>query len=153
MPRAVRISAASTHVNGPNVETISSSEPTAARRCSEPSTRQAARSSEILPPAEARIDLVPVRDLVLAFLPAEVDLAAVAHGREVDQSALEVAHDHLDRVELARRRLQFEERFRDDTPGLAAPVARRRLAEGFAGVLVGEAIARGAQALESFSDP
>src|SRR4051794_9776132 len=109
-PSAIRISATSTQLNGPKVDTISSSEPTAATRCSEPSRRHARLSSELLPARETCIGLVPVRDLVLAFLPAEIDLAAVAQRGEVDEPPLEVAHDHLHRIELAGRRLQLEER-------------------------------------------
>src|SRR4051794_19972308 len=152
-PTAIKISATSTQLNGPNVDTISSSEPTAATRCSEPRTRQACLSSELLPARETCIRLVPMRDLVFAFLPAEVDLAAVAQRREVDQPALEVAHDHLHRVELAGCCLQLEEGLGHDPTGFAAAVAGRRLAQRFAGVFVGEAVARRAQAFYAFHHP
>src|SRR4051794_31705009 len=111
MLSAVTISATSTHENGPNVETIRSSEPAAATRCSGPSTRHARAYSEILAPGETCIRLVPVRDLVLALFPAQVDLATVAQRREVDQPALEITDDHLDRVELAGSCLQLEKGF------------------------------------------
>src|SRR5437868_6662098 len=102
-PNAARISAASMNVNAPNVETISSSEPTAATRCSEPSRRQACgrlrMNSELLAPREASIGFVPVGDLVLALFPAEIDLAAVPHSREVHEPALQVTDDHLHRIQ------------------------------------------------------
>src|SRR3954451_6726030 len=153
MLSAVTISATSTHENGPNVETIRSSDPAAATRCSGPSTRHARAYSEILAPGETCIGLVPVGDLVLAFLPAEVDLTTVAQRGEVHQPALEVADDHLDGVELARSRLQLEERLGHDLARLAASVTRGRLAEGLARVLVGEAVPTRAQSLDSLGHP
>src|SRR6266511_679296 len=62
-------------------------------------SRSSLRGSELssvegLAATVARIHVVPVRDVVLAELPAEVDLAPVDHGREVDQTAVDVAkHD------------------------------------------------------------
>ena len=48
-------------------------------------------SVERLPATVARLEVVPEADLVLAELPAEVDLAALADRREVDQAAVDVA--------------------------------------------------------------
>src|SRR4051794_34609265 len=126
----VRTMAASTNENGPNVETTSSSAATPATRCSKFSRRQVARMgmSERLASAIPGVRVVPVADLVLAGLPAEVDLAAVAQRREVDEPALEVAQHHVHRLQLAERPLKLEERLRDDPAGLAAAVRGGRLA-------------------------
>src|SRR4051794_22056188 len=104
--------AASTNENGPKVETMSSSAPTPATRCSKFSRPQVDRSgsSERLASAIARLEVVPEADLVLARLPAQVHLAAVAHGREVDEPALEVAQHDVHRLKLAKRTLELEER-------------------------------------------
>src|SRR4051812_39656482 len=136
---------------------MSSTQPTAAMRCSVPSTRHAATqrrgSSERLPTRKARIGLVPEPDLVLALFPAEVDLAVAAEGGEVDEPAVEIADDDVDRVQLGRRRLQLEEGLRHDAAGLAAAVARGGLAERFARVLVREALAPRAQPLDALGHP
>src|SRR3954464_3944547 len=100
--------AASTNENGPNVLTINNSAPTAATRCSKFRRPQASRAprrgsagrsrrrrrrgrAERAASAIARVEVVPVPDLVLALLPAEEDLAAVAHRGKVDEAAVEVA--------------------------------------------------------------
>src|SRR3954452_19929085 len=179
---AVRIVAASTNENGPNVETTSSSAATPATRCSKFSRRQVARMgmserlggapppatrgakfsrrqgarmgmSERLASAIPGVRVVPVADLVLAGLPAEVDLAAVAQCREVDEPALEVAQHDVHRLQLAECPLQLEDRFRDNASRLAAAVRRRRLAERRAGVLVGELDTRAPQPLEPLGNP
>src|SRR6478735_5787874 len=48
---------------------------------------------------EARLDRVPVRDRRLVEQPAQVDLAAVEHRREVDEAAVEVADDDVEPLE------------------------------------------------------
>src|SRR5947209_17970534 len=130
VPSAVRLSAASMNENGPNVETISRIEPAAATRCSGPSRRQAATRpracSESLPAREPCIDLVPVADLRLALLPAEVDLVIFAQLREVDAAPLGVADDDLHRLERGGRRLQLVDRLGHHAAGPAAAVTRRR---------------------------
>src|SRR3954471_10738454 len=153
--------AASTNENGPNVLTTSSSAPIPATRCSKFSRRHvstapiAARrgSSERLASAIAGLDVVPELDLGLAGLPAEVDLATVAHRGEVDEPALEVAQHDLHRLQLAERALELQERLRHDASGRASAVGRSRLAERGARLLVGELLARGAQLLEPLRDP
>ena len=55
---------------------------------------------ERLPAGEAGLDAVPVRDRRLVEQPAQVDLAAVDHGGEVDEAALEVADDDVQALEL-----------------------------------------------------
>src|SRR3954467_48642 len=172
---AVRIVAASTNENGPNVLTIKRSAATPATRCSKFSRRHvsttpsAARrgSSERLASAIAGVGVVPVLDLVLPRPPAEIPLAAVAERREVDQPAFEVAQDHLHRLQLAERALQLEKGLRHDPAGRAAPACGRRPpppgapppfggpppAERCARVLVGELLARGAQPLEPLDHP
>src|SRR4051794_12740817 len=145
--------AASTNENGPNVETIRSSAATPAPRCSKLSRRQVATGSERLASAITRVRVVPEADLVLARLPAQIDLAAVAQGGEVDQSALEVAQHDLHRLELAERALKLEERLRHDASRCASPVRGSRLAERGAGVLVRELSACRAQPLEPLGDP
>src|SRR4051794_24132170 len=153
IPSAVSTSAASTNVNCPKVEMIKRMDPTAATRCSGPSTRHAGgrlrTKLELLAPRESSIGLVPVRDLVFALFPAEVDLLPVAQRGEVDQTPLQVAHDNLDSVKLTGSRLQLEKRLGHVLAGLAAAVAGRRLAERFAHVLIGEVVARGAQTLDA----
>src|SRR3954471_22747604 len=136
--------AASTNENGPNVLTTSSSAPIPATRCSKFSRRQvsttpiAARrgSSERLASAIAGIDVVPELDLGLAGLPAEVDLAAVAHGGEVDEAALEVAQHHLHRLQLAERALELQKRLRHHPAGRTAAVRRGRFPQGRPRLLV-----------------
>src|SRR5215212_2639219 len=154
--RPVSTIAASTNENGPNVLITSSSAPTPATRCSKFSRRQVSAtpsatrcgSSERLASGKARVRVVPEGDLVLALLPAEVDLAALAQRREVDQSAVEVAQDDLHRLELAERALKLEERLGDDAARGAAAVRRARLLERGASLLVAELHTRGAQALD-----
>src|SRR3954447_22926811 len=51
------------------------------------------RSVERLAATVPALEFVPVGDLVLAELPAEVDLAAIDQRREVDQSTVDVAED------------------------------------------------------------
>src|SRR4051812_11949117 len=158
---AVRIVAASTNENGPNVLTIKRSAATPATRCSKFSRRHvsttpsAARrgSSERLASAIAGVGVVPVLDLVLSRLPAEIYLAAVAERREVDQPALEVAQDHLHRLQLAERALQLEEGLRNHAARRAASIRGRGLAQRCSGILVGELLARGAQPLEPLDHP
>src|SRR4051794_20491024 len=145
--------AASTNENGPNVETISSSAATPAPRCSKFSRRQLATGSERLTSAIARIRVVPEADLVLARLPAQVDLATVAQGGEVDQPALEVTQHALHRLEFAERALQLEERLRDHASRRASTVRGSRLAEGGAGVLVRELRTGRAQPIEPLVHP
>src|SRR4051812_14638071 len=107
---AASISAASTNENGPNVDTMSSTEPTAAMRCSGPSVRHAGRSpranSESLATREPCIRLMPVGDLFLTFFPTQIHLAIFAQRWEVDQTAVEVADDHFHRVQLRGSRLE-----------------------------------------------
>src|SRR3954447_3076595 len=144
--KPISTSATSTNENGPNVLTTSRSEPIPDTRCSKFSRRQvsttpsAARRGSSERPASAitGVGVVPELDLALARLPAEVDLATVPQGREVDEAALQVAQDHVHRLQLAERPLQLEESLGDDPSGCAAPVGRRRLAEGRPRVLVRE---------------
>src|SRR3954449_9742335 len=116
-PSPTSTSAASTKEKGPKVLTIRSRAPTTATFCSKltrrqitPARRAASRTrgsviGERLATGEAGVRLVPEGDLVLALLPAEVDLAAVAQGREVHQSAVEVAQHDLHLLKLAERAL------------------------------------------------
>src|SRR3954468_24185960 len=145
--------AASTNENGPNVDTIRSSAATPATRCSKLSRRQVPASSERLTSAISRIHVVPERDLVLARLPAQVDLAAVTESREVDEPALEVAQHDFHRLELAEGALELEKCPRDAPPRLPPAVRGCGFAERRAGVLVGELDACRAQPLEPFGHP
>src|SRR4029450_4527006 len=45
-------------------------------------------------PGEALIDAVPEADLLLADVPAQQDVLPFTAGREVEQSAVEVLHEH-----------------------------------------------------------
>src|SRR4051794_11901524 len=142
--RPISTIAASTNENGPNVLTTSRSAPTPATRCSKFSRRQVSTTpsatrcgrSERLASAIARVGVVPEGDLVLALLPAEVDLAPVAQGREVHQSAVEVAQNDLHLLELAERALELEERLGHHAPGGAATVRGPGLGQRRARLLV-----------------
>jgi uncharacterized protein with GYD domain len=70
-----------------------------------------------LPTCEARLDRVPVADAVtLAELPAEQDLAAAAHRREVDQSLVGVLHINAEMRDLEEQRVDlFRDRVRGTT--------------------------------------
>src|SRR3954466_5328506 len=147
--------AASTKENGPNVLTINSSAPTAATRCSKfrrlqasltPRRGSAGRSrrrrrrrggrSERAASAIARVEVVPVPDLVLALLPAEEHLAAVADRGEIDQAAVEVAEHHLHRLQLHEGVAHLEKGVGHHAPGLATAVGGPRVLERRARLLV-----------------
>src|SRR4051812_27063422 len=153
--------AASTNENGPKVLTTSSSAPIPATRCSKFSRRQvsttpiAARrgSSERLASAIAGIDVVPELDLGLAGLPAEVDLAAVAHGGGGDEPPPPGAQHHFHRLQLAERALKLQERLRDAPPGRTAAIGGSRLAQSRPRLLVRELDPRRAQLLEPLGNP
>src|SRR4029453_11600443 len=84
---------------------------------------------ERLAATEACFQVVPEGDLVLAELPAQIDLAAFQNRGEVDQPAVDVAkHDAglLDRVEQSP---DLEERDPDLLALVATSVARSRLRE------------------------
>src|SRR5581483_8789585 len=51
------------------------------------------------PPREPLADSMPVRDGLLADVPAELDLLAVADRGEVEQPRVHVLHDHAELVE------------------------------------------------------
>jgi hypothetical protein len=68
-------------------------------------------------PGEALIDAVPEADLLLADVPAQQDVLPFTAGREVEQSAVEVLHEHAGGLdpfdhacECARRLLQVRVR-------------------------------------------
>src|SRR5437763_248156 len=159
--RASRTIAASTNEKEPNVEMISSVAPTPATRCSNPGFCQVSgvprtkRPGSLEGPAPAipRLDVVPVADLILALLPAKVDLAPLDRGREVDQAAVEIAQHDLHLLKLAKVALKPEESLRHDPSRPAAPVAGRRLAERLACLLVGQLPAGLAQPREPLRDP
>ena len=75
---------------------------------------------------------MPMGHLVLAELPAEVDLAALDHGGEVDQAAVDVTEDDSGILERAEQPSHLEEGGADPVPRLASAVAgeRRRRAAG-----------------------
>src|SRR5207248_859143 len=138
---ATTMIATSTNENGPIVLTIRSTEPMPAARCSRLSRRQVSAtaspcsfsgSSERLSSGIARLGIVPPGDLVLSLLPAEVHLLAFAHGREVDQPALQVAEHDLHRLELVERVAKLEERGRHHLAGLPAAVRGRGLGKRLA---------------------
>src|SRR3954470_23267365 len=137
IPRPISTIAASTNENGPNVLITSSSAPTAAARCSKfsfrhvPAMPSATRcgSSERLPAPISRFRVVPEGHLVLALLPAEVDLATFAERGEVHQPTIEVAQDDLHLLQVAECALELEERLGDDAPRRAAAVRGTGLAQ------------------------
>ena len=101
----------------------------------------------------ARVEVVPELDVVLAVDPAQVDLGAVADGREVDQAAVEVAQDDPARVEGGDPVLELDEGLADDLAGLAAAVGRRAVGERLTGLGVGEPRAGVAQGEERAAHP
>src|SRR5690349_9715604 len=100
-----------------------------------------------------RLELVPERDLILALDPAQVHLAPLAQGGEVDEPAIEVAQHDLHRLELGEPGAQGQEALRHHLPRLAAAVAGRRLRQGVARLLLGELLLRLAQPLDPLADP
>src|SRR5688572_28541697 len=120
--------------------------PIAARRSWAPSERR--RSVKRLPAPVAVLDVVPPVDRVLAQLPAEIDLLAVADRREVDQPAVDVAHDDAGLLERAEQPAHLEERLADLAPLLTAAVCRRRLGLHLVRLLIGQQVLGVAQPLE-----
>src|ERR687892_1141506 len=88
----------------------------------------------------ARVELVPVVDLVLAELPAEVDLLARDHRREVEQAAVDVAEDDPRLLHHLEQAPHLEEGDAHLTAFLAAAVAAGGLRERLVGLLVGELV-------------
>src|SRR5215217_8094638 len=97
-------------------------------RAALPSRCQTRCSIEGLSATESLLDLVPVVDPVLAELPAEVDLAALAHRGEVDQPAVDVAYDDAGFLEAPEQAADLEESLADGPAVVAATVGRRGLA-------------------------
>src|SRR4051812_34027584 len=127
----------STNENDPSVLTIRRRAPVAASRCSTPRIRAAravrrrtsAAIVEGLPARKAGLGLVPVLDRVLALLPAQVDLAAVADGGEVEQAGVEVAQHDVERAQLGHRVAQLDESLGDGAAWVAAAVCGTRLGQ------------------------
>ena len=125
---------ASTNENGPNVLRIRSTRGRRGHALLEVEQRgrlgrrgaPAQPSSSGRRPAEAGLGLVPEADRVLALLPAQVDLAAVAERREVEQAAVEVAQHDLELAQLDHRVAQLEEALGDRAARVAAAVRRAR---------------------------
>src|SRR5205085_215643 len=91
----------------------------------------------------AGVEVVPVADPVLLGLdPAQVHLLIVAPRGEVDETAVEVAQDHVALAQRGRGLAQLEEGLRHGPAGVAAAVAGHRSGERVAGVLVQQAVAR-----------
>src|SRR5438105_2017276 len=65
--------------------------------------RGAPLKRQLLSPGEALVDAVPVADLVLAELPAEEDLLAVAQCREVDEPTVDVLHYRAELLDAVDR--------------------------------------------------
>src|SRR3954471_2995347 len=60
---------------------------------------------------------VPLPDLRLVDLPAQIDLAPVAQGGEVDQPGLQVAHQQVELLELLEAERRLHRRARPRTAG------------------------------------
>src|SRR4051794_35239934 len=108
---------------------------------------------ERLAATEARIQVVPVGHVLLAELPAQIDLPLVRDRREVDQAAIDVAQDDpglLDRLEQAP---DLEKRNPHLLPLIAATVARRGLRERLVRLGVGELVLGLAEAVEHGRQP
>ena len=72
--------------------------------------RRACVYLEGLAAAEAGLRRVPVADGRLVEQPAEVDLLAAEQRGEVDQAALEVAHDHVELLQVVEAERHLERR-------------------------------------------
>src|SRR6188472_2958038 len=102
------------------------------RGCSSPRAKAPShlpRLLQRLSPREPRLELVPVPDPLLPELPAEIDLAAVAKRREIDQPAVEVAKDDPDGLELDEPPPNVSEALAHEPRRLAAAVGRGDLGE------------------------
>src|SRR3954466_529952 len=64
------------------------------------------KARDRLAAGEARVQLVPVGDLALAHLPAEVHVAALVAADEIDQARLVVLELHADARQLIDERLK-----------------------------------------------
>src|SRR5436190_2255768 len=102
-------------------------------------------SAQRLPSTVARVELMPPGDLVLAELPAQVDLLAVADRREVDQAPIEVANHDLRFLDGEQQAPDLEERRSDQPSRSAAAIGRRRLGEQLVGFGIGELVPRVAE--------
>src|SRR5262249_35268049 len=94
-----------------------------------PSVSFGGPSVEGLPATVARVEVVPVLDRVLAELPAQIHLLAVANRRKVDQSAVDVADDDPRLLERAEKLAHLEERLAHLAPGRPAAVLGRGLGQ------------------------
>src|SRR5689334_7689430 len=64
------------------------------------------------PAGVARLRGVPLPDLGLVDLPAEIDLAPITQGGEVDQAGLEVANEQIELLELLEPERRIDGRAR-----------------------------------------
>src|SRR5262245_26971479 len=78
------------------------------------------------PAGIAGLRRVPLPDLRLVDLPAEVDLAPIAQRGEVDQAGLEVANEQIELLELLEPERRIHGRAR---PEAAGPRAARHIGE------------------------
>src|SRR5215468_8970040 len=69
------------------------------------------------PAGVAGLGCVPVADLGLVDLPAQIDLAPVAQGGEVDQAGLEVAHEQVELLEALEAERRGDGRVRAQPAG------------------------------------
>src|SRR5918994_1134832 len=99
-------------------------------------------SIELSPAPIAGLEIVPVLDRVLAELPAQVDLLAVADRREVDQTAVDVPHHDPGLLERAEQAAHLEEGLAALAAGLPASVSGCRLRERLVRLGVGQLILR-----------
>src|SRR5215211_97597 len=93
-----------------------------------------------LPAPVPGLEVVPVGDRILAELPAQIDLLAVADRREVDQAAVDVAHHDAGLLEGGEQPSHLEERLPDLASGLAAAVRGRGVGEQLVSVLVDQQV-------------
>jgi hypothetical protein len=91
---------------------------------------------------------VPPGHLVLTELPAEIDLALLEDGREVDQATVDVADDDPSFLHRQQQPAHLQKGLADLCAGLAAAVGRRRVGERGVGLLVGQQVAGVAQPLQ-----
>src|SRR5262245_3153109 len=109
-------------------------------RRSPSSLRESAAGSERLAATITTIEVVPILDIVLAELPAEIDLPSLHQSREVDQAPIDVPQ-HDSRLRHGVEQTSDLEKGHSDLPSLlAAAVGWGRLGEHLVGLAVGELI-------------
>ncbi len=93
---------------------------------------------EWLSPAVAALDLMPVGDLVLAQLPAEIDLVAVTKRGEVDEAPVDVADNDPSLLKGAEQAADLDERLAHLATLVATTVGCARLGKDRVRLFIGQ---------------